>query len=137
LEDGSLIIGFFLLHKGGLEVKTAIVKEDIEWLPRLGQIDSSDVLRWCFQLRLALSLETMGINRFPATTASSPATSLLLGNHFLLGRAGYVIYIPCHLIFIPAGVNNFLLSGRLGVGAAKGMSKMCGSKRFELIRERS
>jgi hypothetical protein len=33
LEDGSLTVGFFLLHKGGLEVKTATVKEDIERLP--------------------------------------------------------------------------------------------------------
>jgi hypothetical protein len=79
-----------------------------------------------------LSLETTGINRFPATTASFPAT-----NPLLLGHAGCVIYIPRHLLFVPARVNNFLLSGRFGVGAAKRMSKVRGSKRFELIREKS
>jgi hypothetical protein len=84
-----------------------------------------------------LSLETTGINRFPATTASFPTTNPLLGDHLLLGRAGGVIYIPHHLLFVPARVNNFLLSGRFGVGAAKRMSKVRRSKRFELIREKS
>jgi hypothetical protein len=32
-------------------------------------------------------------------------------------------------------VNLFLVSGRLGVGAAKGMSKVHRAKRFELINE--
>jgi hypothetical protein len=81
-----------------------------------------------------LSFETTGINRLPATTASFPATSLLLGNHLLLGRVGCVIHIPCHLLFVPARVNNFLLSGRFDVEAAKGMGKVCRTKRFELIR---
>jgi hypothetical protein len=78
-----------------------------------------------------------GINRFLATTTSFPATNPLLGDHLLLGRADCVIYIPRHLLFVPARVNNFLLSSRFGVGAAKGMSKVRGSKRFELIREKS
>jgi hypothetical protein len=77
-----------------------------------------------------------GINRFPATTTSFPATSPLLGNHLLLGRVGYVIHIPRHLLFVPARVNNFLLSGRFDVGAAKGMGKVFRTKQFELIREK-
>jgi hypothetical protein len=84
-----------------------------------------------------LSFETTGIDRFPATTASFPATNPLPRDHLLLGLEGCVVYIPRHLLFVPAGVNNFLLSGRLGVGAAKGMSKVRRSKRFELIREKS
>jgi hypothetical protein len=46
---------------------------------------------------------------------------------------GCVIYVPRHLLFISAGVNYFLSSGGLGVGAAKGMSKVRRAKRFELI----
>jgi hypothetical protein len=78
-----------------------------------------------------------GIDRFPATTTSFPASNPLLGDHLLLGLEGCVIYIPRHLLLVPGGVNNFLLSGRLGIGVAKGMSKVRGSKRFELIREKS
>jgi hypothetical protein len=66
----------------------------------------------------------MGINRFPATTTRFSATNPLLGDHLLLSRVGYVIYVPRHLLFVSAGVNYFLNSGGLGVGAAKGMSKI-------------
>jgi hypothetical protein len=58
------------------------------------------------------------------------ATALLLGDYLRLNRAGYVIYIPRRLLFVSAGVNFFLVSGGLGVGAAKGMSKVCRAKRF-------
>jgi hypothetical protein len=46
---------------------------------------------------------------------------------------GCVIYVPRRLLFVSAGVNYFLGSGGLGVGAAKGMSKVRRAKRFELI----
>jgi hypothetical protein len=65
-----------------------------------------------------------GISGFPATTTRFSATNPLLGNHLLLGRAGCVIYVPRHLLFVSAGVNYLLSSGGLGVGAAKGMSKI-------------
>jgi hypothetical protein len=71
-----------------------------------------------------LSFETTGISGFPATTTSFSATNPLLRNHLLLGRAGYVIYVPRHLLFVSVGVNYFLSSGGLGVGAVKGMSKI-------------
>jgi hypothetical protein len=58
------------------------------------------------------------------------ATALLLGDHLHLNRAGYVIYIPRHLLFVSAGVNHFLVSGSLGIGAAKGMSKVRRAKGF-------
>jgi hypothetical protein len=77
----------------------------------------------------------VGISRFPATTTRFYATALLLGDHLRLNRAGYVIYVPRHLLFVSAGVNFFLVGGRLGVGAAKGMSKVCRAKRFELKNE--
>jgi hypothetical protein len=44
-----------------------------------------------------------------------------------------VIYVPRRLLFVSAGVNYFLSSGGLGVGVAKGMSKVRRAKRFELI----
>jgi hypothetical protein len=65
-----------------------------------------------------------GISRFPTTTTRFSATNPLLGNHLLLGRTGCIIYVPRHLLFVSAGVNYFLSSGGLGVGAAKGMSKI-------------
>jgi hypothetical protein len=37
---------------------------------------------------------------------------------------GCVIYVPRHLLFVSTGVNYFLSSGGLGVGVAKGMSKI-------------
>jgi hypothetical protein len=46
---------------------------------------------------------------------------------------GCILNIPRHLLSVPARVNNFLLSGRFEVGAAKGMGKVSRSKRFELI----
>jgi hypothetical protein len=49
---------------------------------------------------------------------------------------GYVIHIPRQLLFVPARVNNFLLSGRFDVGAAKGMGKVFRPKRFEVIGEK-
>jgi hypothetical protein len=49
---------------------------------------------------------------------------------------GCIIHIPRYLLFVPARVNNFLLSGRFDVGTAKGMDKMCRTKRFELIRRK-
>jgi hypothetical protein len=76
-----------------------------------------------------------GISRFPATTMRFYATAPLLGDRLCLNRAGCVIYIPHRLLFVSVGVNHFLLSGRLGVGAAKGMSKVHRSKRFELKNE--
>jgi hypothetical protein len=63
------------------------------------------------------------------------ATAPLLGDHLRLNHAGCVIYVPRHLLFVSAGVNHFLVSGRLGVGSAKGMSKVHRAKRFELINE--
>jgi hypothetical protein len=45
---------------------------------------------------------------------------------------GYVVYIPRCLLFVSAGVDFFLLSGRLWVGAAKGVSEVRRAKRFEL-----
>jgi hypothetical protein len=62
-----------------------------------------------------------------------PAAALLLGDHLHLNHAGCVIYVPRRLIFVSAGVNYFLGSGRLRIGAAKGMSKVRRAKRFELI----
>jgi hypothetical protein len=50
---------------------------------------------------------------------------------------GYIIHISRHLLFVPARVNNFLLCGRFDVGAAKGMGKVCRSKRFELIKKKN
>jgi hypothetical protein len=41
--------------------------------------------------------------------------------------------VPRHLLFVSAGVNYFLSSGGLGIGAVKGMSKVYRAKRFELI----
>jgi hypothetical protein len=52
------------------------------------------------------------------------ATNPFLRDHLLLGRAGCVVYVPCHLFLVSAGVNYFLSSGGLGVGAAKRMSKL-------------
>jgi hypothetical protein len=75
-----------------------------------------------------LSFETTGISRFPATTTRFSATNPFLGDHLLLDRAGGVIYVPRHLLLVSAGVNYFLNSGGLGVGAAKGMGKICGTK---------
>jgi hypothetical protein len=49
---------------------------------------------------------------------------------------GCVIHIPRHLLFVPVRVNNFLLSGGSDVGAAKGMGKVCRTKRFDLIRRK-
>jgi hypothetical protein len=49
---------------------------------------------------------------------------------------GCILHIPRHLLFISTGVNNFLLSGRFEVGAAKGMGKVSRTKRFELIRRK-
>jgi hypothetical protein len=43
-----------------------------------------------------------------------------------------VIYIPRRFLFVSARVNFLLVSGRLWVGAAKGMSKVRRAKRFEL-----
>jgi hypothetical protein len=63
------------------------------------------------------------------------ATTPLLGDHLRLNRAGCVIYVPRHLLFVSTGVNFFLVSGRLGVGVAKGMSKVRRAKRFELKNE--
>jgi hypothetical protein len=77
----------------------------------------------------------VGISRFPATTMRFYATALLLGDHLRLNRAGYVINVPRCLLFVSAGVNHFLVSGRLGVGAAKEMSKVRRAKRFELKNE--
>jgi hypothetical protein len=71
-----------------------------------------------------LSFETTGISRFLATTVMFSATNSLLGDHLLLGCAGCVIYVPRHLLLVSARVNYFLSSGGLGVGAAKGMSKI-------------
>jgi hypothetical protein len=62
-----------------------------------------------------------------------PAAAPLLGDHLRLSRAGCVIYVPHHLLFISDGVNYFLSCGGLGVGAAKGMNKVHRAKRFELI----
>jgi hypothetical protein len=76
-----------------------------------------------------------GISRFPATTTRFYATALLLGDHLHLNHAGCVIYVPRHFLFVSARVNRFLVSGRLGVGAAKGMSKVRRAKRFELKNE--
>jgi hypothetical protein len=45
---------------------------------------------------------------------------------------GCILHIPRHLLFVPARVNNFLLSGRFHVGAAKGMCEVCRTKRFKL-----
>jgi hypothetical protein len=64
-----------------------------------------------------LSFKMVGVSRFPAAAP-------LLGDHLRLRHAGRVIYVPRHLLFVPAGVNYFLGSGRLGVGAAEGMSKV-------------
>jgi hypothetical protein len=75
-----------------------------------------------------LSFETTEISRFPATTTRFSTTNPFLGDHLLLGRAGCVIYVPRHLLLVSAGVNYFLSSGGLGVGAAKGMSKIRGTK---------
>jgi hypothetical protein len=119
-----LTAGFFLLSKGGLAVKAAIMKKDNERLPWLWQVDGSGILGWRFQLCPALSFETAGISRFPATTARFPAAAPLLGDHLRLSRAGCVIYVPRHLLFVSTGVNYFLSSGGLGVGVAKGMSKV-------------
>jgi hypothetical protein len=82
-----------------------------------------------------LSFKTARISRFPATTTRFHATAPLLGDHLHLNRAGCVIYVPCHLLFVSAGVNHFLVSGRLRVGAAKGMNKVPRAKLFELINE--
>jgi hypothetical protein len=82
-----------------------------------------------------LSFKTAGISRFPATTTRFYATAPLLGDHLRLYRAGCVIYVPRRLLFVFAGVNHFLVSGRLRVGAAKGMSKVRRAKRFEMINE--
>jgi hypothetical protein len=49
---------------------------------------------------------------------------------------GSIIHIPRHLLFVPARVNNFLLSGRFDVRAAKEVGKVCRTKRFELIRRK-
>jgi hypothetical protein len=49
---------------------------------------------------------------------------------------GCILHIPRHLLFVSARVNNFLLSGRFEVGAAKGMGKVSRNKRFELIRRK-
>jgi hypothetical protein len=49
---------------------------------------------------------------------------------------GCIFYIPRHLLLVPARVNNFLLSGRFLVGAAKRMCKVCRTKRFELIKRK-
>jgi hypothetical protein len=59
-------------------------------------------------------------------------TTPFLGSHLCLASAGCVIYIPHHLLFVPAGVDLFLLSGRLWVGAMKGMSEVRRAKRFEM-----
>jgi hypothetical protein len=75
-----------------------------------------------------LSFKTTGISRFPATTTRFSATNPLLGDHLLLGRAGCVVYVPRHLLFVSAGVNHFLSSGGLGVGVAKGMSIIHGTE---------
>jgi hypothetical protein len=82
-----------------------------------------------------LSFETAGISRFPTTTTRFYATAPLLGDHLRLNRVGCVIYVPRCLLFVSARVNFFLVGGRLGVGAAKGMSKVRGAKRFELNNE--
>jgi hypothetical protein len=100
------------------------MKKDIERLPGLWQIDGTGALGWRFQLRPALSFETTGISRFPATTMRFSATNPLLGDRLFLSRAGYVICVPRHLLLVSAGVNYFLSSGGLGVRAAKGMSKI-------------
>jgi hypothetical protein len=80
-----------------------------------------------------LSFETAGVSRFPATNTRFPVAAPLLGDHLCLSCEGHVIYIPCRLLFVSAGVNYFLDSGGLRVGAAKGMSKVRRAKRFELI----
>jgi hypothetical protein len=67
---------------------------------------------------------------------SSPATGPFLGNRLLLSRMGSIFHIPRHLLLVPARVNNFLLSGRFLVGAAKGMCKVYRTKRFELIKRK-
>jgi hypothetical protein len=46
---------------------------------------------------------------------------------------GCILHIPRHLLSVSARVNNFFLSGRFEVGAAKGIGKVNRSKRFELI----
>jgi hypothetical protein len=79
-----------------------------------------------------LSFETVGIGRFPATTTRFYTTTLLLGSHLCLDRAGCVIYVPRRFLFVSARVDLFLVSGRLWVGAAKGMIKVRRAKRFEL-----
>jgi hypothetical protein len=45
---------------------------------------------------------------------------------------GCIVYIPRRLLLVSAGVDLLLISDRLWVGAAKGMSKVCRTKRFEL-----
>jgi hypothetical protein len=79
-----------------------------------------------------LSFETAGIGRFLATTTRFYAITPLLGSHLRLDRAGCVVYVPRCFLFVSAGVDLFLLSGRLWVGAAKGMSEVRRTKRFEL-----
>jgi hypothetical protein len=79
-----------------------------------------------------LSFETAGIGRFPATTMRFYATTPLLGSHLRLDHTGCVIYVPRRFIFVSAVVNFLLVSGRLWVGAAKGMSKVRRTKQFEL-----
>jgi hypothetical protein len=74
----------------------------------------------------------VGISRFPATTTRFCATAPLLDDHLRLDHACCVIYVPCRLLLVFAGVDLLLVSGRLGVGAAKGMSKVRRAKRFEL-----
>jgi hypothetical protein len=49
---------------------------------------------------------------------------------------GCIFHIPRHLLLVPARVNNFFLSGRFLVGAAKGMCKVCRTKQFELIKRK-
>jgi hypothetical protein len=44
-----------------------------------------------------------------------------------------VLHIPRHLLFVSAGVNNFLLSGRFEVVTVKGIGEVSRAKRFELI----
>jgi hypothetical protein len=71
-----------------------------------------------------LSFKMAGISGFFAATTRFCTTTPLLGSHLYLGRAGCIIYVPRHLLFVAAGMNFFLLSGRLGVGAMKGMSEV-------------
>jgi hypothetical protein len=59
------------------------------------------------------------------------ATPPLLGSHLRLDHAGYVVYVPHHLLYVSTRMDLFL-SGRLWLGAAKGMSKVRRAKRFEL-----